>query len=265
MINILVPVGNPESAQETLQYAVQFAAAFDAQIYVMEVLTIGYVSEDLGRVREKSLESSQERMRELIAKIDPAEVSIKIATYAGDIVDGLKEVEKELGIDLIIIASRSVEIDEELYLGKTSGRIIKRTDIPTLIVPKGSIFAPYTSILTAFRSGVLKQKKILKPLVAIKEKFGSKVSLLMVKTPNYTADDLKINTALMDIASQVTMTEHASTYLGTLEHLQSHHPDLLCVFRRRRGFFNALWEKNTIRKAEFSARIPVLVLSVKKD
>ncbi len=132
-------------------------------------------------------------------------------------------------------------------------------------MPKGSVFAPYENILTAFRSGVLKKKKVLGPLVAIKEKFGSNVSLLMVKTPNYTPDDLKINTALMDIASQVTMTEHATTYLGTLEHMQSHQPDLLCVFRRKRGFFSALWEKNTIRKSEFSARIPVLVLSVKKD
>ena len=265
MKNILVPVGNPESAQETLQYAVKFAAAFGAQVYVMEVLNIGYVSEDMGRLREKSLESSQDRMRELIAKIDQSGVSIKIATVTGDLIDGLKELEKELQIDLIIIAPRSVEIDEELYLGKTSGRIIKRTDIPTLIVPKGSKFAPYKSILTAFRSGVLKRKKILTPLVAIQEKFGAKVSLLMVKTPNYTPDDLRINTALMDIASQVTLTEQTSTYLGTLEHLQSHHPDLLCVFRRRRGFFNAIWEKNTIRKSEFSARIPVLVLSVKKD
>jgi len=265
MKNILVPVGNPESAQETLQYAVQFAAAFDAQIYVMEVLTIGYVSEDLGKLREKFVESSQDRMRELISRIDQGGVNIKIATYTGDIIDGLQELEKELGIDLIIIASRSVEIDEELYLGNTSGRIIKRTNIPTLIVPKGSVFAPYKNILTAFRSGVLKKKKVLAPLVDIQEKFGSDISLLMVKTPNYTPDDLKINTALMDIASQVTMTEHATTYLGTLEHLQSHLPDLLCVFRRKRGFFSALWEKNTIRKSEFSARIPVLVLSVKKD
>ena len=265
MKNILVPVGNPESAQETLQYAVKFASAFGANIYVMEVLTIGYVSEDLGQLREKSVESSQDRMRELISKIESKGVNIKIATYTGDIVDGLNELERELNIDLIIIASRSVEIDEELYLGNTSGRIIKRTNIPTLIIPKGSVFAPYKSILTAFRSGVLKKKKVLAPLIAIKEKFGARVSLLMVKTPNYTPDDLKINTALMDIASQVTMTEHATTYLGTLEHMQSHQPDLLCVFRRKRGFFSALWEKNTIRKSEFSARVPVLVLSVKKD
>jgi hypothetical protein len=68
----------------------------------------------------------------------------------------------------------------------------------------------------------------------------------------------------MDISSQVTMVEHASTYLGVLEQLQAHQPDLLCVFRRKRGFFSTLWEKNRILKSEFSVRIPVLVLSVKK-
>ena len=263
-MNILVPVGNPESAQDTLRYAIDFAEAFDAQVYAMEVLTLGSRAGDLTNVKEKAVESSQERMRAVLKEMGAAGKKVKIATYAGDIVDGLIKVSEELSIDLVIIAPRSVEIDEGLYLGNTSGRIIKRTDIPTLVVPKGTVFKPYKSILCAFRSGILKRKRILSPLMAFKQKFGAKVNLLLVKTPNYTDDDLRINTALMDIASQVTMTEHATTYLGTLEHLQSHNPDLLCVFRRKRGFFKSLWEKNTILKSEFSARIPVLVLSVKK-
>ena len=265
MKKILVPVGNPEHAAETLQYAIDFAANFKAQVYVMEVLTIGSRTGDLANVREKIVESSQERLRELIGKVNTGKTKVKIATYNGDIVDGLNDLTEELGIDLIIIAPRSVEIDEELYLGNTTGRIIKRTDIPTLIVPRGCAFEPYKVILTAFRSGILKRKRILSPLAGIQKKFGSRINLLLVKTPNYTDSDLKINTALMDMASQVTMTEQSSTYLGVLEHLQSQQPDLLTVFRRKRGFFSVLWEKNTILKSEFSARIPVLVLSVKKD
>ncbi|EAR16722.1 MULTISPECIES: universal stress protein [Robiginitalea] len=265
MKKILVPVGNPESALETLKYAVSFGAEFKAEIYAMEVLTKTSRAGELSNVKEKFVESSKERLRELIGQIDTGGVDVKVATYQGDLVDGLNNLTAELDIDLILVAPRSVEIDEELYLGNTTGRIIKRTNIPTLIVPKGCSFKPYKTILTAFRSGILKRKRVLKPLVAIQEKFGATVNLLMVKTPNYTDDDLKINTALMDIASQVTMTEHANTYLGVLEHLQSQQPDLLTVFRRKRGFFNALWEKNTIQKSEFSARIPVLVLSVKKD
>lgn len=264
MKNILVPIGNSPEGHHTLQYAVHFASQFNAAIYVMEVLNVSPRAGDLSNIKEKVVESSKDRIRNLIDKIDQGSVNIKAATYSGDLVDGLKDLDRELGIDLIIISPRSVEVDDELYLGSTSGRIIKRTDIPTLIVPRGVQFTPYKNVLTAFKSGILKRKRILKPLIAIQNKFKSKISLLLVKTPGYTDDDLKINTALMDISCQVTMAEHASSYLGVLEHLQAHKPDLLCVFRRKRGFFSTLWEKNRIPKSEFSVRIPVLVLSVKK-
>ena len=264
MKNILVPVGNSPDAIHTLQYAVHFASHFDAVVYVMEVLNVAPRAADLANIKKKAMESSKERIREMISGIDPGGVNIKAATYSGDLIDGLKDLDRELGIDLIIIAPRSTEVDEALYLGSTSGRIIKRTDIPTLIVPKGIVFEPYKHIMTAFKSGILKRNRILDRLIEIQKRFSYKISLLLVKTPGSTDDDLKISTALMDISSQVTLTEHASTYLGVLEHLKEHHPDLLCVFRRKRGFFSALWEKNQIPKSEFSVRIPVLVLSVKK-
>lgn len=266
MKHILVPIGTSPDAYHTLQYAVDFASEFSSQIYLMEVFSVSVgAGKSLANVEKKVAESGKERLKEVIGKIDAKNIEIKIASYNGDIVDGLKEIDKELGIDLIIMAPRSNDISEELYLGNTSGRIIKRTNIPTLIVPRGSTLKPLKTILTAFKSGILKRKRILDPLIIIKNKFGAKVNLLLVKTPGYSDDDLKINTALMDISSQLTLAEAQTTYLGVLEHFQSQHPDLLCVFRRKRGFFKNLWEKNTIPKSEFSARIPVLVLSVKKD
>ena len=69
----------------------------------------------------------------------------------------------------------------------------------------------------------------------------------------------------MDMSSQVNMTQTGTTYLGVLEHFRDQKPDLLCVFRRKRGFFTNLLEKSTILKSEFHVPIPVLVLSVKKD
>lgn len=265
MKNILVPIGTSPDSHETLQYAVHFAREFGSQIYVMEVFSVTAMAGNLANIEEKVTKSSVEHLREVIDKVDARGVEIKIATYNGDLIDGLREIDAELGIDLIIISPRSNDIKEELYLGHTSGRIIKRTDIPTLIVPKGTTFQPFKTILTAFASGVLKKRRILAPLTEIKEKFGARVNLLLVKNPGYKEEDLKVNTALMDISTQMTITEHATTYLGVLEHFQSQQPDLLCVFRRKRGFFKSLWEKNTIPKSEFSVRIPVLVLSVKKD
>lgn len=265
MNNILVPIGTSPDSSKTLQYAIDFAVNFGAKIFVMDVFSVTTAVGSLANVEEKVAKTSKEHLKEVIDQVETKNVEIKIATYNGDIIDGLNDINKELGIDLIIIAPRSNEIKEELYLGHTSGRIIKQTDIPTLIVPKGTEFKPIQKILTAFGSGILKRSSILNPLATIKNKFKAEVSLLLVKRPGYSEDDLKVNTALLDLSKQLTITENATTYLGVTEHYQKEHPDMLCVFRRKRGFFKKLWEKNTIPKAEFYVPIPVLVLSVKKD
>ncbi len=261
MKNILVPLGTSSNAHETLQYAVDFASEFSAEIFVMEVFTVIKKTGSLANISSKVTENSKKRLKEIIGKVNAKKVTIKIATYNGNIADGLKEIDADLGIDLIVLAPRSNDIKEELYLGNTSGRIIKKTDIPVLIVPRGMIFKPFGTVLTAFKSGRLKRKGILDPLVLIKNRFKAEVNLLLVKTPGYSDEDLKIDTALMDISSQLTITDNATTYQGVLEHFQSQRPELLCVFRRKRGFFKKLWEKNTILKSEFFVRIPVLMMS----
>lgn len=265
MNNILVPIGTSLNASNTLQYAIDLASHFGAKVFVMDVFSVISTAASLTNVEGKVAQSSKEHLKGVIDTVDTKNVELKIATYNGDIIDGLKSIDKELGIDLIVIAPRSNAIEEELYLGNTSGRIVKQTNIPTLLVPKGTIFKPIGKILTAFGSGILKRNRILNPLIAVKDKFRSEIRLLLVKRPGYSEEDLQVNTALLDLSQQLLMTEQATTYLGVLEHFQKEQPDLLCVFRRKRGFFKKLWEKNTIPKSEFFVPIPVLVLSVKKD
>ncbi|BFP41347.1 hypothetical protein FGF1_21920 [Flavobacteriaceae bacterium GF1] len=265
MNNILVPLGTSPVCHETLSYAIDFASEFGCNVFVMDVFTVISSAGNLSNVKEKVASSNREKIKEMISGVETKGVDIKIASYNGDIVDGVEEIDKNLGIDLIILAPRSNDINDELYLGHTSGRIIKQTNIPALIVPKGTKYVPLKNILVAFKSGILKRNRVLHPLIAVMEKYQSKVNLLLVKTPGYSEEDLKINTALLDLSKNLTISENQTTYLGVLEHFKEKQPDLLCVFRRKRGFFKKLWEKSTIPKAEFYVPIPVLVLSVKKD
>ncbi len=265
MQNILVPIGTLPNVTETLQYAVDFAADFSLKVYVMDAYSVSAKAGSLANISEKLAKSGKARLKAIISEVDSKNVDINIATYKGEIVDGIRDIDRELGIDLIILSPKSNHAHEDLYLGVTAGKIIKTTNIPALIVPEGTTYKPFKSILTAFKSGVLRRKRILAPLLEIKLKHDPVINLLLVKTPGYTDDDLRINTALMDLCSKLTITENPTTYLGVMEHFRSKQPDLLCVFRRKRGFFVKLWEKSTISKSEFSVPIPVLVLSVKKD
>jgi len=265
MNNILVPLGTSPDAHETLKYAIDFAADFGANVFIMDVYQVAIGAGSLGKVEEKVEATHRENIKALVAEMDTKGVDVKIASYNGDIIDGLKEITKELDINLIIIAPRSNDINEELYLGNTSGRIVKQTNIPTLVVPKGTGYLPIKSILVAFKSGILKRSKVLYPLISIMRKHKASVNLLLIKTPGYTEDDLKINTALLDVSKNLIISENPTTYHGVLEHFQAKNPDMLCVFRRKRGFFKKLWEKSTVLKSEFHATVPVLILSVKKD
>ena len=72
--------------------------------------------------------------------------------------------------------------------------------------------------------------------------FNTQVNLLLVKTPNYEQEDLVIHKDLEKLQATLTVTENATTFQGVLEHIKTHNPDMLCVFRRKRGFFKKLWE-----------------------
>jgi len=74
---------------------------------------------------------------------------------------------------------------------------------------------------------------------------------------------LVLNKEIEALKTTSTTLQNDTTFKGVLEYLETNNPDILCVFRRKRGFFKKLWEKNHILKSEFHCEIPLLVLSGK--
>ncbi|MDG3582767.1 universal stress protein [Galbibacter pacificus] len=264
MKNILVPIGTSANSVKTLQYAIDFASSFGSKLYIMQAFTLINKAGNIANIEDIVAKSTTDQLEGILSKVDKKGVSVTKAAYNGDVLDGVKAVDNQYGIDLIILEPKTIDIREEVYLGQTSGSIVKKTNIPTLIVPEGNTFKPYKTGLVAFKSGIVKRDAILDPLVLLKDKFKLNLNLLLVKTPSYTAEDLEINPTLKKLSNGLQTTENTTTFEGVLEHFQENQPDILIVFRRKRGFFTKLWEKNIILKREFRCSIPLLVLSVKK-
>lgn len=261
MNHILVPIGSSENAQNTLQYAIDFAAAVGAKVFVFRAYKVISKAGTIINIDEIVARETSLYLRSVVNLVDTKDVDVKIISGQGSAVDSILAVEKELGIDLVITEPKSNSIKEEVFLGSTSGSIVKNTQIPVLVVPEGNTFKPFASVLTAFKSGKLKKEGMLTPLASIVKAFGTKVNLLLVKTPDYREDDLILNEELTDIQDSFAVTENVTIFQGVLEHFQSNNPDLLCVFRRKRGFFQKLWESNTVLKSEFHCSIPMLILN----
>ena len=262
MKTILVPVGSSINAKSHLQYAIDFAKAFGAKLYVVQIYNVYTKAGTMIKIDHILERESKAFLDDLVGSIDTKDVEVYTRTFKGKLISTLDKVCQALDVDLLILEPRTNSIKDEVYLGKTSGRIVKRTQIPTLIVPEGCEYKPIVKILVALKSATIKKEGVLRPLISIKNQFRAVVNALLVKTPYHNEGDFDLNDELKGILTNITYAESPTTFQAVLEHYKKHSPDLFCVVRRKRGFFSKLWEDNTVLKRDFhSSVIPVLVLS----
>ncbi|WP_160130225.1 universal stress protein [Kordia antarctica] len=260
MKHILVPIGNSENAKNTLQYAIDFSEVINAKVFVFRAFKVLSKAGTILNVDEIVGRETANNVKEVVESVNLKGVDVSIISAKGNVIDSINSIDKELGIDLIIVGPRSNSIKEEVFLGNTTGSIIKQTDISVLVVPEGYVFKPIKKVLTAIKSGMIKRKEVLEPLEKILEAFGAKMRLLQIKTPKFLPEDLEFHSELAAITSAYKSSENATLFQGVLEHLNENNPDLICVFRRKRGFFKKLWEQNSIKKSDFESRLPLLIL-----
>jgi hypothetical protein len=116
----------------------------------------------------------------------------------------------------------------------------------------------------AFKDGNFDKKSQLGPLRKLQKYFGTEVHLLHVETPETDKEMRKVSDDLKKMSASYKTTSNATTYQGVLEHFHAVTPDMICVVRRKRGFFKKLWEKNVVLKKEFFTPKLLLILRVKE-
>ena len=209
-------------------------------------------------------EESENRLDEVLSQVDRKNVQVIAHPIKGEVLDGIERINKQIPIDLMVLAPRSNSIKEEVYLGKTSGKLLKQTNIPILVVPEGATFQPPKTMLMAFKNGAFENDDLLEAVRQFKQSFGTQVNVLHVETPETTEEMKKVTDNLTVLQTTYTQVEAATTFQAVIEYFQQFNPDMLCVIRRKRGFFKKLWEKNEILKKEFYTSKPLLVLPVQE-
>jgi len=263
MENILVPIGTSVHAERTLAYAIEFAAQFNSTIYVIDAYPVHSSIASLTNYNARFEEDNIKRIKAMVAKASPQGDSIKIVSSERDLVGTIKNLDKTIGLDLIVTAPLNNEINDEVFLGRIAGSMIKRTQIPVLVAPLEKSFHPPKRMLLAFKTGEVKASSTLTPLVKMQDKFKSKLKLLLVKVPGFANRNHQLNDELMQRSEQLLYSENATVYQGVLEQFQANKPELLVAFKRERGFFEKLWEPDLIYKKDFYCTVPLLVLKNK--
>lgn len=264
MKNILVPIGSSSNASSNLQYAIDLAQEVDANVYVISIFQEMSKVGGMTKVNAIMKADVEKRLEEVMASVNKKEVSVVAHPIKGEVIDGIIRFNKHIPVDLMVISPRSNSISEEVYLGKISGKLVKETNIPILVVPEGAVFKKPKTMLMAFKNGNFSKKKTLYPVRQLVDFFKMKLNVLHVETPETTQSMKRVSENLKAIMNNYEQVQNATTFQAVLEHFHSYEPDILCVVRRKRGFFQKLMEKNVILKKEFHTSKPLLVLQVQE-
>ena len=264
MKNILVPLGVSENAENTLSYAIELALTIHSTLYVMDSFHPSFHNAHLLNAKQAVENNNTKRIKELVQRIEHKGVDIQIVRYEGDLLSGIASLDEKVNLDLILSGPMPNADNEAVFLGPTAGKLVKKTDIPVLIVPEGFSFASPKKALFAFKKGKIKGDRSLAPVHFYQQNFATKIDLLLVKVPGRERKDLQIDHEIVELSNEMTSTENGTVYQGVLEHFRAFQPDLLAVFARKRGFFAKLIESDVVLKKDFYTKTPLLVLKNRK-
>ena len=263
MKNILVPLGVSENAESTLTYAIELAKVTNSMLYVMDSFNPSFHNAHLLNAKQAVGNNNTKRIKELVQQIDNKNIDIQIVRYEGDVLSAIASLDQKVGLDLILSGPMPNADNEAVFLGPTAGKLVKKTDIPVLIVPEGFAFAAPKKALFAFKRGS-KGDKSLAPIHFFQKIFGIEMNLLLVKVPGQERKDRQIDHEIVELSNTMISTENGTVYQGVLEHFRTVEPDLLTVFARKRGFFAKLIETDVLLNKDFYTKTPLLVLKNRK-
>lgn len=142
---ILVAIDGSEHAEKALDFALDLAEKYSAQVTILNVFqmpvsiyfgepptypaALNNLYDELKSFHEKMLSKALERARELKPSL-----KISASLREGRPADQIIEAAKEGGFDLIVVGHRGLGKVKEFFLGSVSDRVADGAQCPVLIV-----------------------------------------------------------------------------------------------------------------------------------
>ncbi len=271
MKNILVPIDFSDASFNAVSYAAFLANAFNARLTLVHAYNDTYAFDENAGAKiydsRKELEEAYEKFlrKEIDGIIRKFTVKIEGIIMKGKPVNVIDEIAGKINSEIIVLAMKG-KGESNSRFGSTTTKMIAKTSIPLLIIPKN---AGYQTIDTITLASDFNDEKILSNFAILEQlikKFDPFIEILNVqkKDSKLTAEMLarKMRTDLMwnKYNHSFNMIEKDDIEEGINKFLKKHPTDLLVMVARKRNFINKIFKPSHTKKMTGLTKIPLLIL-----
>lgn len=136
---ILVPIdlSHAESQRKSVQAAAEIAQSSGSRLYVVTVvpgfglpIVASHFPEDF---EEKALENAKQALDDFVGQSFPRDLEVRQVVAHGTVFEEILRCAKELGVDLIVMASHRPEMQDYL-LGTNASTVVRHAACSVLVV-----------------------------------------------------------------------------------------------------------------------------------
>lgn len=135
---ILVPSDFSECSRKALAYALPLARQFNARIVLLHVADFQYAGSEIDNLElpliEKQVANTYRKRLADLAEVEAEPRRVEPAVRIGKVVPEIISAAKEIGADMIGIATHGCPAAERTFLGSTTERVVRHALCPVLVV-----------------------------------------------------------------------------------------------------------------------------------
>ncbi|MCI5083385.1 MAG: universal stress protein [Saprospiraceae bacterium] len=265
MNKILVPTDFSENARNATAYALEIANQHGCEVTLLHTYKLystagmmisveSYMAEDRKKEMDQEVKLFETQLRN--------GATIDTRVVRGDAIPTIKSFAEKGKYDLVIMGTQGASGVEEVFLGSVTNGVIKNIKTPLLAIPNGYRFKAIEDIVFSIDNDPIMSDDIIKPLLELAEKDNAQIKLFHHAEQEGSVHIDPSVTKALNGAEYSLHYEINSEELGESIHqfVEKSDADLLCMIRRKRGFWESLFHSSATTSEAFHSEIPLLVL-----
>jgi nucleotide-binding universal stress UspA family protein len=277
MKTILATTDFTKSSLGAVHYAVAMSIDTGAKLLVMHATHIPVVSDAYFDMRitmetlEKEDKASLDKLvSELQEKYGP-ELKINKKLQVGFTGDVIRDTVGNGDISLVVMGITHSDKFSEVVFGSTSTSLAGTVSCPVLIVPDGAKYKPWSQVAFAFDQKNIPTGTGVRTLKELIAHYESKLRFVNVMDNPFVQEDDTVLKPLYKIFKDTDVKTYFLTHRPNMtveiimDWVRRHKVSALVMVSREHNIFWRMFKERVTRKVAFHSKVPVLVLSEKKQ
>lgn len=281
MKKILLPTDFSDNAWNAIVYALQFFKNETCRFYVLHTYTPTFYRLDymmggptFSAIPDMGVDLAQAGLDKTLADIKKAHKNPKhhyrMLSAFNTLTDEIREVTDREGINLVVMGTQGVSGAMEVLIGTHTIHVLRKSNIPILVIPTGYAFREIKSVLFPSDFAIPFQQNDLKSLVELIKIINAELTVLNVKNDYELTVDQKKNvnslkTRFKELQPKFEQVKGKLMPDAIPEYIERHHIGLLAMMNRKHSFLERLLVKSSVDYIGYHTKIPFLVMPDTSD